>query len=67
MPVSSVDTSLACEILDITFAMNLGHPHTREQCAKRIVYQSAYEPAEELVYHTTPVGLEFFRKTGAGL
>jgi hypothetical protein len=60
-------TSLGCEILDITFAMNLGCPHTREQCARRTVYQSAYEPAEELVYHPTLVGLDCFRKSGAGL
>jgi len=60
-------TSLACEILDVTFAMNLGHPQTREQCAKRIIYQPADEPAGHLVYHPTLVGPNFFLKTGAVL
>ena len=34
--------SAACEILDVTFAMNLGWAKTREECAALIVYQSAH-------------------------
>lgn len=34
-------TSPACEVIDITFAMNLGTSRTREQCAKRIIYKTA--------------------------
>jgi hypothetical protein len=58
-------TSPACEILDITFAMNLGRTKTREACANSIIYQSAHEPARKLRYHPTLVGTDFLRKTGA--
>ena len=60
-------TSPACEVLDITFAMNLGRIQSPEQCAKRIVYQSAYESPGDLLYHPTLVGTDFFHKTGAVL
>jgi hypothetical protein len=58
-------TSLACEIVDITFAMNTGQSRTREECAKRVIYQCAHDPPGKLVYHPTVVGPDFFRKTGA--
>ncbi len=60
-------TSLALEILDVTFAMNLGWAKTREQCARLIVYQSIHEPALDPVYHSTLVGPDFFLKAGVAL
>src|ERR1700677_151081 len=60
-------TSPACEILDVTFAMNLGWIKNREECADLIVYQSAHEPPGESVYHPTLVGPDFFHKTGGVL
>ena len=60
-------TSLACEILDVTFAMNLGWAKTREDCARLLVYQSAHDPPGDSVYHPTLVGPDFFHKTGGVL
>jgi hypothetical protein len=60
-------TSPACEILDITFAMNLGWAKDREECAPLIVYQSAHEPPGDSIYHPTLVGVDFFHKTGGVL
>ena len=60
-------TSPACEILDVTFAMNLGWAKNREECADLIVYQSAHEPPSESIYHPTLVGPDFFHKTGGVL
>lgn len=60
-------TSPACEILDVTFAMNLGWAKTREECANLIVYQSTRDPTGDSVYHPTLVGPDFFHKTGGVL
>jgi hypothetical protein len=60
-------TSPACEILDVTFAMNLGWPKNRGEGANLIVYQSAYEPPGDSIYHPTLVGPDFFHKTGGVL
>jgi hypothetical protein len=60
-------TSPACEILDVTFAMNLGYAKDREECADLIVYQSAHEPPGDSIYHPTLVGPDFFHKTGGVL
>jgi hypothetical protein len=57
-------TSPAAEILDITFAMNLGWAKTREQCRALIVYQPGDEVVRDPVYHPTVVGPDFFQKTG---
>src|ERR1700677_4684766 len=35
----SLLTSPACEVLDVTFAPNLGSARTREQCAALVIYQ----------------------------
>jgi len=58
-------TSPACEVLDVTFAMNLGWAKTREQCAALIVYQPAGQARSDSVYHPMLVGPDFFYKTGA--
>ena len=58
-------TSPACEVLDVTFAMNLGWAKTREQCAALIVYQPAGQATSDSVYHPMLVGPDFFYKTGA--
>jgi hypothetical protein len=58
-------TSPACEILDVTFAMNLGWARNREECARRVIYQSAHAGHSEPIYHPTLVGPDFFWKTGA--
>jgi hypothetical protein len=60
-------TSPACEILDVTFAMNLGWAKNREECADLIVYQSAHDPPADSIYHPTLVGPDFFYKTGGVL
>jgi hypothetical protein len=60
-------TSPACEILDVTFAMNLSWANTNVECADFIVYQSAHEPPGESVYHPMLVGPDFFHKTGGVL
>jgi hypothetical protein len=60
-------TSPAFEILDVTFAMNLGWAKTKEECADLIVYQSAHDPPTESIYHPTLVGPDFFQKTGGVL
>lgn len=60
-------TSPACEILDVTFAMNLGWAKTKEECADLIVYQSAHDPPAYSIYHPTLVGPDFFHKTGGVL
>jgi hypothetical protein len=57
----------AIEILDITFAMNLGLARTREQCARRVIYQPAYLLAEDFIYHPTLVGPDFVYAAGAVL
>jgi hypothetical protein len=46
-------TSPACEILDVTFAMNLGWAKNHKECADLIVYQSAHEPRGDSIYHPT--------------
>jgi hypothetical protein len=58
-------TAMSCEIVDVTFAMNMGHALTRAQCARRVVYQSARVLAEDFIYHPTVVGPDFYYKTGA--
>ena len=60
-------TSPAFEILDVTFAMNLGWAKNREECADLIVYQSAHQSPTESIYHPTLVGPDFFHKTGGVL
>ena len=60
-------TSPACEILDVTFAMNLGWAKTKEECADLIICQSAHDPPGDSVYHPTLVGPDFFHKTGGVL
>jgi hypothetical protein len=57
-------TSPACEILDVTFAMNLSWAKSKEECADLIVYQSAHEPPRDSIYHPTLVGPDFLHKTG---
>ena len=60
-------TSPACEILDVTFAMNCGWAETREDCSRLIVYQSANDLPADPIYHPTLVGPDFFHKTGGVL
>jgi len=60
-------TSPAFEILDVTFAMNLGWAKNRKECADLIVYKPAHEPPGDSIYHPTLVGPDFFHKTGGVL
>jgi hypothetical protein len=55
-------TSPALEILDVTFAMNLGWAKTREDCARLIIYQSLHDYAKEPIYHPTLVGEAFVNR-----
>ena len=65
MPFHLWLTSPAYEILDVTFAMNLGWAKTREQCEKLVIYQSAHTVPDKDVYHPMLIGPEFFNQTGA--
>ena len=60
-------TSPAYEIIDVTYAMNLGQARTREQCEQLVIYQSSHAPAGENVYHPMLVGPEFFNQTGVAV
>jgi hypothetical protein len=55
-------TSPALEILDVTFAMNLGWPKSREECARLIIYQSIDDLRREPIYHPTLVSDSFFHR-----
>jgi hypothetical protein len=57
-------TSPAREVLDVTFAMNLGWARTREQCAALVIYQPDNQIVRDPVYHPTLVGPDFFYQTG---
>lgn len=57
-------TSPAFEVLDVTFAMNLGWAKTREECARLVIYQSAGKSYANPIYHPTVVGEDFFRRSG---
>lgn len=67
MPFHLWLTSPACEILDVTFAMNIGWARNREECARFVVYQSARAEQREPTYHPMLVGPDFFVRTGAVL
>jgi hypothetical protein len=58
-------TSPALEVLDVTFALNLGWAKSVEDCARRVIYQSLDAPSGNPVYHPTLVGDDFFVKSGA--
>ena len=65
MPFHLWLTSPAYEILDVTFAMNLGWAKTHEQCEKLVIYQPARTAPGKDVYHPMLIGPEFFNQTGA--
>jgi hypothetical protein len=65
MPFHLWFASPAYEVLDVTFAMNLGRAKTREQCEKLVIYQSAHALPVKDVYHPMLIGPEFFNQTGA--
>jgi hypothetical protein len=60
-------TSPALEILDVTFAMNLGWAKSREECARLVIYQTIRDYTQEPTYHPTLVGPDFFHKIGGVL
>jgi hypothetical protein len=62
LPFQNWLTSPALEILDVTFAMNLGWAKTRKECARLIIYQSMRDTAQETIYHPTLVGDAFFEQ-----
>jgi len=58
-------TSPACEVLDITWAMNLGTAKTRDECAARIIYKRPDTPhSDPPTYHPVIVGEDFLYQTG---
>ena len=65
MPFHLWLTSPAYEVIDVTFAMNLGWAKTREQCEKLVIYQPAHAPADKNIYHPMVIGPEFFNQSGA--
>ncbi len=56
--------SPALEILDVTFAMNLGWAKSREECARLLIYQSLQESAKEPDYHPMLIGEQFLARMG---
>jgi hypothetical protein len=58
-------TSPSLEILDLTFAMNLGWATTEEECERLVVYQPVHEPIQNRIYHPMLLGDDFFEQTGA--
>jgi hypothetical protein len=67
MPFHLWMTSPALEILDVTFALNLGWAESAEDCAQRVIYQSLQSPHDNPVYHPTLVGDDFFVQSGAAI
>jgi hypothetical protein len=60
-------TSPALEVLDVTFALNLGWARSAKDCARRVVYQSSNSAAGNPVYHPTLIGDDFLVQSGAAL
>jgi hypothetical protein len=60
-------TSPALEVFDATFALNLGWAKSAEDCARRVVYQSAHAAPGNPVYHPMLVGDDFLVQSGAAL
>jgi hypothetical protein len=58
-------TSPALEVLDVTFALNLGWATSAEDCARRVIYQPLHAPQGNPIYHPTLVGDDFFVQSGA--
>jgi hypothetical protein len=60
-------TSPALEVLDVTFALNLGWATSAEDCARRVIYQPRHPPRDNPIYHPTLVGDDFFVQSGAAV
>lgn len=60
-------TSPALEVLDFTFALNLGWATSAEDCARRVIYQPLHAPRGNPIYHPTLVGDDFFLQSGAAV
>jgi hypothetical protein len=56
-------TSPAFEVLDVTFGMNNGWAHNRDECARLVIYKPA-DANGDPIYHPTLIGEDFFRQTG---
>jgi hypothetical protein len=67
MPFHLWLTSPACEVLDVTFAMNNGWAKNRDECAQMVMYCPAHQPQDNPIYHPTLVGDDFFRHIGMSL
>jgi hypothetical protein len=65
MPFHLWLTSPAFEILDATFALNLGWARSRPSCQSLVVYRKSQSAEQDLVYHPTVVGPEFFDESRA--
>jgi hypothetical protein len=57
-------TSPACEIVDVTFAMNLGWAKSREECASLVIYKSVHSSQGDPIYHPTVIGEDFLMQSG---
>ena len=61
-------TSPACEVVDVTWAMNLGTVRTREVCARRVIYKPLDSPhSSPPTYHPIVVGEDFLYQSGCVL
>ena len=54
----------ALEVLDVTFALNLGWATSAADCARRVIYQPLNAPGGNPIYHPTIVGDDFFLRSG---
>ena len=64
MPFHLWLTSPAFEVVDMTFAMNLGWAKNSDECARLVFYYPADKPQANPIYHPTLVGADFFEHIG---
>lgn len=58
-------TTPAVEILDLTFALNLGWAASAAECANLVIYRPTHSPTDDPIYQPTLIGDDFYLKTGA--
>lgn len=60
-------TSLACEVLDVSFASTFAAQSGDRDIAGRVMYQPNDNRDPDVVYHPTVVGIDFVDKIGAAV
>jgi hypothetical protein len=67
LPLHMWLTSLACEVLDVTFASTFAAQTGDKEVAGKAMYQANDNRDPDLIYHPTIVGVDFLDKIGATL